>query len=88
VVEIEAEQPVTLPSLVVIRATGPYAPDDPADGEAIARIAPQSIAPGQPVRVTVELPKGRAWLACFVDPGAADRGVLLFPPAAEEMRIR
>lgn len=88
VVEIEAEQPVTLPPLVVVRATGPYAPDDPADGEAIARIEPQSIAPDQPVRVTVELPKGRAWLACFIDPAAADRGVLLFPPAAEEMRIR
>ena len=91
VVEIASEQPTMLPPLVVVRATGPYAPDDPAEGEAVARIEPQSIAPGQPVRVTVELPKGPAWLACFVDPGAAhaaDRSVLLFAPPAEEMRIR
>ena len=57
----------------------------------VARIEPQSITPGQPVTITVELPKGPAWLACFVDPGAPDadaRGVLLFPPPAEEMRIR
>jgi hypothetical protein len=91
VVEVATEQPTTLPPLVVVRATGPYAPDDPADGEAVAHIETQAITPGQPVRVTVELPKGPAWLACFVDPGSpkADaRGVLLFPPPAEEMRIR
>jgi hypothetical protein len=91
VVEVATEQPVRLPALVVVRATGPYAPDDPAQGEAVARIEPQPIEPGQPVRVTVELPKGPAWLACFVDPGSAlpdARSVLLFPPAAEEMRIR
>jgi hypothetical protein len=91
VVEIATEQPTRLPALVVVRATGPYAPDDPAEGEAVARIESQSIEPGQPVRVTVELPKGSGWLACFVDPSSARsdaRGVLLFPPAAEEMRIR
>jgi len=35
--------------------------------------------------------KGRAWLACFVDPDTPEgdaRDVLLFPPPAEEMRIR
>ena len=91
VVEVAAELPTTLPPLVVVRATGPYAPDDPADGEAVAHIETQSITPGQPVRVTVEVPKGPAWLACFVDPGSpgADTGsVLLYPPPAEEMRIR
>ena len=91
VIEIAAEQPTGLPALVVVRATGRYAPDDPAEGEAVARIEPQSIAPGQPVTVTVEVPKGTAWLACFVDPGRADaaaRDVSLFPPPAEEMRIR
>jgi hypothetical protein len=43
------------------------------------------------VKVIVELPKGPAWLACFIDPGTSETGaqdVLLFPPAAEEMRIR
>jgi hypothetical protein len=91
VVEIAAEQPVTLPALVVVRATGPYAPDDPAEGETLTRIEPQPITPDQPVRVTVELPKGQAWLACFVDPGTVPDGaprVLLFPPATQEMRIR
>ncbi len=91
VVEVAAEQPAMLPPLVVVRATGPYAPDDPGEGEALARIERQPIQPGQPVRVTVELPRGPAWLACFIDPGSSsadDRGALLFPPPAEEMRIR
>jgi hypothetical protein len=91
VIEILAEQPTELPPLVVVRATSRYAPDDPADGEPVAHIAPQPVAPGKPVRVLVELPKGHAWLACFVDPGISGmdtRGVLLFPPAADEMRIR
>ena len=76
---------------MLVRTTGRYAPDDPAGGETIARIEPQPIAPGRPVTITVELPRGPAWLACFVDPGApaADaRAVLLFPPPAAEMRIR
>jgi hypothetical protein len=98
VVEIAAEQPTTLPALVVVRTTGRYAPDDPGEGEAVARIEPQSIAPGEPVKLTLELPKGPAWLACFIDPDAdgvqgahgdqGTQGVLLFPPTAEEMRIR
>ena len=91
VIEIATEQPTMLPALVVVRSTGRYAPDDPAEGEAIARIEPQSISPGQPVTVTVDLPKGPAWLACFVDPGRAEvagHQVSLFPPPDEEMRIR
>ena len=90
-VEVVTEQPTRLPPLVVVRTTGPYAPEEPSQGEAVARIEAQPITPGQPVRVTVELPKGPAWLACFVDPGASGeraRGVLLYPPPAEEMRIR
>ncbi|HXZ77440.1 MAG TPA: hypothetical protein VEH31_42120, partial [Streptosporangiaceae bacterium] len=91
IVELVPERPTHLPALVLVRTTGPYAPDDPAGGETVGRIEPQPIAPGQPVRITVELPRGPAWLACFVDPGApaADaRAVLLFPPPAGEMRIR
>jgi hypothetical protein len=91
VVEIAAERPTTLPALIVVRSTGRYAPDDAAEGETVARIEPQSIMPGQPVSVTVELPKGAAWLACFIDPGrseAAAHHVSLFPPPDEEMRIR
>ena len=91
VIEIATEQPTMLPALVVVRSTGRYAPDDPAEGEAVARIEPRSILPGQPVTVTVELPKGPAWLACFIDPSpsaATAHDVLLFPPPAEEMRIR
>ena len=91
IVELTSERPTKLPPLVLVRTTGPYAPDDPAGGETVGWIEPQPIAPGQPVAVTVELPRGRAWLACFVDPGApiADaRAILLFPPPAGEMRIR
>jgi hypothetical protein len=90
-IEITAEQPAVLPALLVVRTTGPYAPDDPAEGEPVSRIEPQPVAPGHPVRVTVEAPRGKGWLACFIDPcapGADDQGVLLFPPPAEEMRIR
>jgi len=91
IVELIPERPTHLPALVLVRTTGPYAPDDPAGGETVGRIEPQPIAPGRPVTVTVDLPKGPAWLACFVDPAApaADaRAVLLFPPPAGEMRIR
>ena len=91
IVELIPERPTHLPALVLVLTTGPYAPDAPDGGETVARIEPQPIAPGQPVTITVELPRGPAWLACFVDPGApaADaRAVLLFPPPAAEMRIR
>jgi hypothetical protein len=54
----------------------------------IARTEPQPIEPGQPVTITVELPKGPAWLACFVDPGANAGAILLFPPPVREMKIR
>jgi hypothetical protein len=91
IVELTPERPTHLPALVLVLTHGPYAPDDPAGGETVGRIEPQPIAPGQPVTITVDLPKGPAWLACFVDPGAPDadaRAVLLFPPPAGEMRIR
>ncbi len=90
-IELVAEQATRLPALVVVRSTGPYPPDDPAEGETVERIGPGSITPGQPLTVSVEPAKGLAWLACFVDPGAAEsdaRAILLFPPLATEMRIR
>jgi hypothetical protein len=88
IIEIMTEQPAMLPALVVLRSTGRYAPDDPAEGEVVARVAPRSILPGQPVTVTVEVAKGPAWLACFIDPAlASGDDVLLFPPPAQEMRI-
>ena len=49
IVELSAEQETRLPALIVVQTTGPYAPDDPAEGETVARIGPQPIAPGQPV---------------------------------------
>ena len=90
VVEITAEQAGSLPPLVVVRATGRLPPDDPAEGQTVARVEPQPIAPGEPVTVTVNVPRGAAWLACFVDPrtAATAEDVLLFPPAGDEMRIR
>jgi hypothetical protein len=90
-IELVAEQATRLPALVVVRTTGRYAPDDPSEGETVARAEPQRIVPGQPVTLSVEVAKGPAWLACFVDPDTPEaeaRGVLLFPPPAEEMRIR
>jgi len=89
--EAAAGQAVRMPALVVVRSTGPYAPDDPAEGQVVARVEPQPLEPGQTVTVPVEVAWGPAWLACFVDPAApaADaRRVLLFPPPAQEMRLR
>jgi hypothetical protein len=90
-IEFAAEQTTRLPGLVVVRSTGRYAPDDPSEGETVARVGPQDITPGRIVALPVQVVKGRAWLACFVDPDTAEadaRDVLLFPPPAEEMRIR
>ena len=90
-IEFAAEQATRLPGLVVVRSTGRYAPDDPSEGETVARVGPQDITPGQIVALPVQVAKGPAWLACFVDPDTPEadaRDVLLFPPPAEEMRIR
>ena len=91
-VELSAERETRLPALIVVQSTGPYAPDDPAEGETVERAGPQPIAPGQPVTIAVEVTKRPVWLACFVDPvttGPDGAGrVLLFPPPAAEMRIR
>jgi len=90
-VELVTERDIRLPALVVVRTTGPYAPDDPSEGETIKRIEPQDITPGQRVTVTVAVGRGPAWVACFIDPEVTEaqaRGILLFPPPAEGMRIR
>ena len=90
-IEFAAEQATRLPGLVIVRSTGRYAPDDPAEGETVARVGPQDITPGQVAAFPVQVAKGSAWLACFVDPDTPEgdaRGVLLFPPPAKEMRIR
>ncbi len=86
------EQPDRLSgALVVVRSTGRYAPETRPRARSWPASSRSRSRPGQPVRVPVESPKGPAWLACFVDPGAPATdaaGVLLFPPPAEEMRIR
>jgi hypothetical protein len=90
-VELVTEQATRLPRLVIVCTTGRYAPDDPAEGEAIAHVEPRDIAPGQPVTVQAEVRRGPGWVACFVDPDAPEaeaRRILLFPPPAEEMKIR
>ena len=90
-VELVTERTTRLPALVVVRATGPYPPDDPSEGETIERVEPQDMTPGQPTTFRVAVGRGPAWLACFVDPETTEaqaRGILLFPPSAEEMRIR
>ena len=89
-IELTTEQATRLPGLVVVRSTGRYVPDDPSEGETVARVGPQDIAPGQTAAFPVEVARGPAWLACFVDPDTPEAdagGVLLFPPPAEEMRI-
>ena len=90
-IELAAEHATRLPGLVVVRSTGRYVPDDPSEGETVARVGPQDIATGQTAAFPVEVTKGPAWLACFVDPDTPEaeaRRILLFPPPAEEMKIR
>ena len=67
-IEFVPECATRLPAVVVVRSTGPYLPGDPAEGETVARVPPQLIAPDRPATITVELSRGPAWLACFVDP--------------------
>jgi hypothetical protein len=90
-IELACEEAVRLPALVVIWSTDPYPPGEPHEGEVIARVPPQDVTPGQPVTLTVTVARGPAWVACFTDPGAPGdqaRAILLFPPPAEEMRVR
>lgn len=89
--EFITERDTRLPALVVVRTTGPYPPDDPHEGETIARLEPRDITEGQPVTFTVAVARGPGWVACFVDPATPEshvRGILLYPPPAEEMRMR
>ena len=91
VVQLVADQATRLPSLVVVRTTGQYAPGDPAEGETIARLEAQEVAAGKPVTLRVAVARGPAWVACFVDPEAPEaqaRRILLFPPSAQEMEVR
>ena len=71
IVELSAERETRLPALVVVQSTGPYAPDDPAEGETVQRAGAQPIAPGRPVTIAVEVTRRPVWLACFADPAAA-----------------
>jgi hypothetical protein len=92
-VEVTCEQAIRLPALVVVLSTGSGPPDEPQEGETIARVPPQGVAPGQPVTVTVTVTAGDdpAWVACFVDPevpGKQARAILLFPPEPKEMKVR
>ena len=90
-IELAAEQATQLPGFVVVRSTGRYVPDDPSEGETVARVGPQDITPDQTAAFGVEVTKGPAWLACFVDPDTPEaeaRRILLFPPPVEEMKIR
>lgn len=90
-IELTAEQATQLPGLVVVRSTGRFVPDHPSEGETVARVGPQNVAPGQTASFPVEVPKGPAWLTCFVDPDTPEaeaRRILLFPPPAEEMKLR
>lgn len=88
-VEFSAEQAAQLPALLIVQATGPYPPDRPAGSETLVRVEPQPIGPGQRLAVSVPVRRGPGWLACFTDPAATDPApILLFHPAAAEMRIR
>jgi hypothetical protein len=91
VVELSAERAADLPALVVVESDGTYAPGSPDEGEPVQRIGPQPITPDRPVTIPAEATHRPVWLACFVDPAApreqAQR-IALFPPPAEEMRVR
>jgi hypothetical protein len=90
-IELSAERAADLPALVVVESDGAYAPDHPDQGEPVQRIKPQPITPDHPVTIEAEATHRPVWLACFADPvvsGEQPQQVLLFPPPAEEMRVR
>ena len=58
--------------MVVVRTEGRYFPDDPAEGETLARVEPQDVTPDQHATVTVQAGRGPGWLACFVAPDPPD----------------
>lgn len=86
VVEFFPEEETPLPAVLVVRSEGRHVPGDPAEGETLLRIEPQTVTPGRRLRVTVDVRKGPGWLACFTEPATAE--ILLFPPPAEELRLR
>ena len=57
----------------------------------MARVGPQDITPGRIVALPVQVTKGRAWLACFVDPDTPEadaRDVLLPACGGDEDTVR
>jgi hypothetical protein len=90
-VEFLPERAVRLPAIVVVQTAGQYVPDDPAEGETLARAEPRDAGPDRHATVSVDVRRGPGWLACFVAPDvpAADAAaILLFHPPAAEMRLR
>ena len=90
-IEFVAEQAARLPALVVVRTTGRYAPDDPSEGDddRARRAAAHRTRPaGVPVGRGGQGPGLAGLLRRPGHPGDASPGILLFPPLAEEMRIR
>jgi hypothetical protein len=90
-VEFLPERAVRLPAIVVVQTAGRYVPDDPAEGETLARAEPQDAGPDRRATVSVDVRRGPGWLACFIAPDVPAAGapaILLFHPPAAEMRLR
>jgi hypothetical protein len=88
VLELTTDRACQLPELVVVQSTAKFPPDEPDEGIEIVRLPPVSIAPGTPVKVSVDLPKkASGFLACFIA-SKSDGGPLLFPPPPAEMKIK
>jgi hypothetical protein len=85
-VEFFPEKETRMPAVLVVQSAGRHPPDDPAEGETLLRIEPQAVTPERRLLVTVDVRKRPGWLACFIEPATTE--VLLFPPPAEEMRLR
>ena len=79
---LTATAPCQLPALVVVARAGSIMPLTAAQGEIIARVKPQRLDPGAPLKVPLELPhRGPSRLACFPEGGGRSQVRLIGPPA-------
>ncbi|GAA2806601.1 hypothetical protein [Saccharopolyspora taberi] len=82
-VTLTADQPVPTCAVLVVVARGRVMPVRPGDGQVVHRLE-QEFRPGEPVEVSVRLPKLRRpyWLRCFTETA----GVRLVDPPTTQLK--
>jgi hypothetical protein len=71
--------------LLLVRSRGPVRPLEPGDGDVLAEAAGVTLGPGQDVRLSARLPRGRdGWLRCF----AVGEALVLRDPPQHTLKVR